>query len=300
MTQLNQDPKPGYIHTRDGDFHFLDWGGDGPQVHFLHANGFCAGTYAPLMEKLRDHLHIFASDIRGHGDTQALAELPIRHWRIFAEDLKEMIETVMDPPIIGLGHSLGAVSTYIAAALYPRLFSAIILMDPVIMPKRMLRALALLKLFGLAKLIPLARGARRRRRVFSGKKEALERFTSGRGIFKTWSPDFVEAYLDCGLLEKDPKTAILKCDPEVEAQIFEAVPVDVWSYAPKITCPVLVIRGEHSNAFYEQSARLFQKVIPESQIETIPQTGHFVPMEAPQTCARLILDFVKQHASQII
>ena len=56
----------------------------------------------------------------------------------------------MSPPIVGIGHSLGAVTTYMAAATYPRLFSAIILIDPPIFPRRMLWLIAVMKWLGLA------------------------------------------------------------------------------------------------------------------------------------------------------
>jgi pimeloyl-ACP methyl ester carboxylesterase len=100
----------------------------------------------------------------------------------------------MSPPIIGLGHSLGAVTTYIAAATYPRLFSCIILLDPPIFVRRMLWLLAGMKWLGLGGSIPLARTARRRKKTFQSKKEALKRFAAGRGIFKSWSREFIEAY----------------------------------------------------------------------------------------------------------
>ncbi len=291
MIDKQQDPQTGYVTTPDGNIHYLDWGGDGPEAHFLHANGFCAGTYTPLISLLKSQLHVIASDVRGHGDTETKVTPPLHHWRVFAEDLKEVIESVMTPPIIGMGHSLGAVSTYIAAALHPHLFSIIILIDPVFLPKRILRLLSVLKFFGMTGKIPLAKGARRRRKMFAGKQQALERFTSGKGIFKRWSPEFIEAYLECGLLEKDEETAVLKCDPELEAQIFETVPRDVWSYAPSIECPVLVIRGEHSDAFTLESAERLSLLIKKCRIETIAHSGHFVPMEQPQACAALISDF---------
>jgi pimeloyl-ACP methyl ester carboxylesterase len=148
-----------------------------------------------------------------------------------------------------------------------------------------------MRLVGLAGNIPLARGARNRRKIFQGKKEALKRFASGRGIFKTWSKEFVESYLECGLLEKDAETAILKCDPELEAQIFESTPLDVWRYAQKISCPVLAIRGEHSDVFTADSAERLN-CIADYELKTIPDSGHFVPMEKPEECARIIKEFV--------
>ena len=130
---------------------------------------------------------------------------------------------------------------------------------------------------------------------FQGKKEALKRFASGRGIFKTWSQEFVEAYLECGLLEKDSETAILKCDPELEAQIFESIPLDVWKYADKVSCPVLAIRGELSDTFRVDAAERLKRKIANCELETIANAGHFVPMGKPKECARAITDFIKRN-----
>ncbi len=286
------EPTENYLETADGRIHYLDWGGSGPQAHLLHANGFCAGTYSPFVRYLHNDLHIIASDVRGHGASDLPGIRRLRHWNVFAEDLKNLIEKTISPPIVGLGHSLGAVTTYIAAATYPRLFSGIILLDPPIFPRRMLWLITVLKWLGLSGSIPLARKARRRRKTFQGKKEALKRFASGRGIFKSWSPEFIEAYLECGLLEKDSETAVLKCDPELEAQIFESIPLDVWKYAKKISCPVLAIRGELSDTFRRDAAERLKREIGDCELVTIADAGHFVPMGKPQECARIITDFI--------
>ncbi len=286
------EPTENYLDTPGGRIHYLDWGGSGLQAHLLHANGFCAGTYSPFVRYLRDDLHIIASDVRGHGGTDLPDIKRIHHWDIFAEDLKILIDRTMSPPIVGLGHSLGAVTTYIAAATYPRFFSCIILLDPPIYPRRMLWLIAILKWLGFAGSFPLAIKARRRRKTFQGKKEALKRFASGRGIFKSWSREFVEAYLECGLLEKDAETAILKCDPELEAQIFESIPLDVWKYADKISCPVLAIRGEQSDTFRLDAAERLKRGIADCELATIADAGHFVPMGKPEECARVIIEFI--------
>jgi len=286
------EPHEGYVTTPAGKLHYLDWKGRGPQMHFLHGNGFCAGTYSPFLKYLMGDFHIFASDVRGHGGSDHPDVERIRNWTVFAEDLKTLIERAMAPPVIGMGHSLGAVSTYIAAARYPHLFSSLVLIDPVILPYRLLWLIAAAKLLGLRGNLPLAKTARRRRRNFQGKKEALKLFAAGRGIFKNWSKEFVQAYLECGLLEEDATTAVLKCDPELEAQIFESVPVGVWRYARKISCPVLAIRGELSDTFFADAAQRLKGRIADFDLKTIPNCGHFIPMEKPQECAQVISDFV--------
>ena len=293
------EPAERFLERPEGRIHYLDWGGDGLQAHFLHGNGFCAGTYTPFIQYLVDDLHILASDVRGHGSSDQPMVERVRHWDIFAEDLKILIEQKMSPPVIGIGHSLGAVTTYIAAAQYPHLFSGIVLIDPVILPRRLLWLIAVLNLLGLRGIIPLAKMARRRRRVFKGKQEALRLFAAGRGIFKNWSKEFVHAYLECGLLEKDEKTAILICDPELEAQIFESIPLNVWRYAKRVKCPMLAIRGELSDIFFADAAERLKGIISDYELQTIPHSGHFPPMEKPQESANLILDFIRRKIKPI-
>jgi pimeloyl-ACP methyl ester carboxylesterase len=122
----------------------------------------------------------------------------------------------------------------------------------------------------------------------------LQFFISGRGIFKSWSPEFIQAYLECGLLEKDAQTAVLRCDPEIEAQIFESVPVDVWSHAGRIRCPVLVLRGEFSDVFPADAADRLKRLVSDCEVVTIAGAGHFPTMEKPDECAKAIKDFMRR------
>jgi pimeloyl-ACP methyl ester carboxylesterase len=217
----------------------------------------------------------------------------IRGWEIFAQDLRLTIEKALQPPVIGMGHSLGAVTTLMAAASAPHLFAALVLIEPALFPRSVLWRIAVLKFLGLGGTLRPARRARRRKRVFKDRQAALERFADGRGIFKSWSPEFVEAYLACGLLQKDAQRAVLTCDPELEAQIFESVPLNVWSYVKKLAVPVLVIRGEASDVFAVKAAEGIRAVRPDARIAVIRRAGHFVPMERPAACARVILPFLR-------
>jgi pimeloyl-ACP methyl ester carboxylesterase len=151
-----------------------------------------------------------------------------------------------------------------------------------------------LKALGLQGNLPLARITRRRKRVFTNKQLAFKQFAAGKGIFKSWSEEFIAAYLECGLLKKDANTAILKCEPELEAQIFESIPLNIWSYAERVRCPVLAVKGEFSNAFVSKSARRLQSMIRDYEFTEIPHSGHFVPMEQPHACSRVIKTFLNR------
>ena len=79
---------------------------------------------------------------------------------------------------------------------------------------------------------------------------------------------------------------------ELEAKIFESVPLDVWKYGKTISCPVLAIRGEHSDAFCADAAERLKNVIADWEFVTLSNAGHFVPMEKPQECAQVITEFI--------
>lgn len=293
-TKDRMEPSEGYIDVPGGRLHYLDWGGSGPHAHFLHGNGFCAGTYTPFIKYLVNDLRIIASDVRGHGGSDFKLIQPIRSWNIFAEDLKIIAEQTTKLPIIGMGHSLGAVTTCIAAVRFPHLFKLIVLIDPSLMIPRKLAMIGLMRTLGLRDYLPRVRMARRRRKIFRSKAEALKRFLSGRGIFKTWSPEFVEAYMECGLLEKDAKSAVLTCDPELEAQIIGSIPSNVWYFVKKLRCPILAIRGDQSDIFPAAAALRLKRLAFDCEIVTITGTGHFPTMEKPKECTNIIREFLQR------
>ncbi|MBU1170190.1 MAG: alpha/beta hydrolase [Proteobacteria bacterium] len=268
--------------------------GDHP-LHFLHANGFCAGVYLPFLAHFQKDCRMIATDIPGHGDSDHHGYARIEHWNIFVDDVKEALVRHMSPPVIGVGHSLGAVVTLLTAAQYPELFSHIVLIDPVIFTRSRLALVYLLKKAGLIHRIPLAQGARRRKREFTSKEEAYRRFSSGRGLFASWPHTFIKAYCQHGLSGMDQGSARLKCDPETEAQIYESILMDIWDYPGKITCPTLVIRGEDSTTFTDSACRRLCSKISGAKSVSIKHAGHFVAMEKAGECHNHILNFIHNY-----
>jgi len=222
------------------------------------------GHLHPFIKLLAGDLRVIASDARGHGGSNFDGIKPLRSWRVFAEDLKAVVERTSRPPIIGMGTRWGRGHLHGRGSL-PRLFNMVVLVDPVFLMPRRLAMIGLMRALGLQRHLPLARIARRRRRTFRSKADALRRLLSGRGIFKAWSPEFVEAYLECGLLEKDSETAVLTCDPELEARIFESIPLNVWGYVKRLRCPVLAIRGRQSDVFLPGAADRLKRMAADAK-----------------------------------
>lgn len=282
-----------FINSSGKKIHAIKAGSGDIPLHFLHANGLCAGTYTPFIDLFSEKFTTVATDIPGHGDSDHHGEKTILHWDIFIDHIKESIIRNCDTPVVGIGHSLGAVVTYITAAKYPELFSKLVLIDPVIFPKRKLFIIALAKKLGiLNKINPLPTGARRRKKIFANRDEAYTRFSAGKGMFKTWDDDFIKSYTSNGLKEEHNGSVSLKCDPETEAQIYESILMDIWSYPQKIQSPTLLIRGGKTDTFDKYAAKRLVKEIKECRLITIEDAGHFVPMEKATLCQKNIQDFV--------
>ena len=66
-----------------------------------------------------------------------------------------------------------------------------------------------------------------------------------------------------------------------------AVPPDL----SKITCPVLIIAGEHDESSGPDAARDSQRAIPGSQLKIFP-TAHCSPVEQPEAYNATVLEFL--------
>ena len=111
---------------------FLDSEGTKPPLHFSHANGFPVSMYLPWMTELALDFRVMGLSLRGQ---DGLGE-GISSWHRVALDLAGFLETREVGPVVGVGHSIGAVTTMLCAARRPDLFSRIVLLDPPLFPRR--------------------------------------------------------------------------------------------------------------------------------------------------------------------
>ncbi len=285
--------KGNFINIPRGFFHYHVRGDSGNPVYFCHGNSLSAGTYLPFLENLADRgLKMYAPDLRGHGYSTREKPHPVSDWDIFIKDLEQLVRAVTHPPVIGMGHSIGGYFIYAAAALYPDLFSKIILLDPIIFPPALVVMAALVRKVGLAGRLPLPRKARAKKSVFGSGQEALSHYT-GKGMFKNWRPDYLAAYVETSLEQDSADTWSLCCDPEFEAQIYEGIPLNTWSHAGQITIPVLVVGGGVSHLFYRSAGIRLQKKIRACSFVELAHLGHFMMMEDPDKVIQTLEPFLE-------
>lgn len=262
--------------------------------HFAHATGFCAGVYTPLAERLLHQLRITGMDDRGHGKTRvAVDPRKIKNWDIFASDLERFFEHLKEP-VIAMGHSRGAVASLVVAVKRPDLVRALVLIDPTILPFSWMVPWFLAKKTGLAKFVPIAFRAARRRHTWPDRETLLKGYRR-KLPFRVWKDGFLEAYVAEGTKETDKGFIKLCCDPLWESRVFAACSHDVWRYIPRLQQPTLVLYGADSDTFLAPAVNRFKAKVPFATFRRFEETSHFVPMERPDETADAILTFLKDH-----
>lgn len=288
--------KSHFIDIPRGYFHYHSMGTGGEDIFFCHGNSMSAGTCLPFLELMAsDGFRIIAPDLRGHGFSTKEKTRGNRSWYDFVEDIKSLIEHTAKPPVIGIGHSMGGFSIYAAAAKYPELFSKIILMDPIILPRRALWGAAMARKAGMAMLHPMTKATLKKKFEFPSKQAALDHYI-GKGMFRTWRSEFVAAFVEWSIEQDTTDTWTLCCEPRFEAFNYVLAPVNSWQHARKITVPTLILRGRQSDFFKESQGLRLHKKIKHSRILTLDNLGHFLIMEDPATVWESIRRFLKDFA----
>ncbi|MEA3288029.1 MAG: alpha/beta hydrolase [Candidatus Marinimicrobia bacterium] len=258
---------------------------------FLHANSYSADLYQPFLEPLQNDYKILAPDLPGHGNSRWTGQ--IQDWADLADHFIKLLE--QDPPaapLIGMGHSIGAVVMMMMAIRKPDWFQRIILLDPVLLPKYILWIMQGLRFTSLTQIIPLAKAADRRKWLFPSRQEALEHF-SRKKVFSRWEPRFLEAYVDTCFHPTSGNQYQLSCAPQLESSIYQSLPLNAWTLPKKLTIPTLYIIGKHSDTVNQRGFRRLGKLGGIHVVKSITG-GHLFPFEKPIASMALIKDFLKQ------
>jgi len=268
-----------------------DWGGTGPDLHFAHANGFPPGVYRKLIGELSKRHHVVSMSARPLWPDSSPVKL--RDWSLFAEDMSAELSNRGLRGIIGVGHSLGAATSLLAASSDPGLFSAVVAVDPLILTGSHSLFWGAMKAVGLGEQLGLVRGARRRREQFSDRGEARTTYASKR-VFAGWDPEVLDDYLEAGMIELPQGGLHLRYPREWEARIFSVAPHNLWAQLRKLSAPTLFVQGEHSDTFLDAARTRVKREVPASSTAVVVDCSHFLPMERPVELAQVIDEFLEK------
>lgn len=281
------EPHSQFITVNEVKLHVADWGGTGPDLILLHANGFLGHVYRLMIARFLDHYHVRTMDWRGQGDSE---KPPLEQcgWQDAAQDVEGVIARLGLQDFYGIGHSGGGALLALYAATHPDKVKGLALLEPVTVPHEP-PFLARLS----ADNHPLVERTLRRRVVWDSREQLFAAY-KGKDAFAAWHEDVLWDYVNYGTYELPDGGVALKCSAEVEARVFATtMSLDIFSQVDKIACPVLVLRGEHTDAPLSVVAERVAQRIPQGSLVTVPDTSHFLAMEKPAEVAKLIAEYFR-------
>jgi pimeloyl-ACP methyl ester carboxylesterase len=203
------------------------------------------------------------------------------------------LEALETNGVIGVGHSLGGVTTLLAAVRRPDLFQAVVLLDPVLLPPCWLALMRWVRRLRLPWHPPMVERALRRRRVWPNREAAYEYFKE-KPLFASWHDAALRAYVESGTRSRADGQVELVYPPEWEAYLFDSVPTDVWRIVSRMNpgLPVLILRGERSTTLRPKTLAHAARLLPHARFALVPEAGHMFPLERPAETAAHIRAFL--------
>lgn len=249
--------------------HFERLGSGSPLV-ILHGLLGSGDNWLGLAKAWAPHFDIIVPDLRNHGRSPHADEAG---FTAMAADVKALIEAEGLSQVTVLGHSLGGKVAMTLATDYPELVSRLIVVD--IAPKpyppthrelmSALLAVDLSRYTTRGEVDAVLAGPIPATPVRQWLLKNLGRDEAGK---LCWKPNLPVLYRS--LLELSAGFADLR----------------------QYTGPVLFVAGGRSDYVNEQDLPLIRRHFPEARLETIPDAGHWVHVDAPAKLGELVKEFV--------
>ncbi|MFB2801841.1 alpha/beta fold hydrolase [Shewanella seohaensis] len=263
---------------------FKTFSDTGEGAHFYHANGFPLGVYAPLLAKLQPAFSLSALELRPTWPDVGLPPKR-RDWQLYADDLISHIERHCSAPIVGIGHSMGATSTILAASKRPDLFKALVLIEPA-MVSRSIAWFAKLMPKSLMNFTAPAKNTLKKRDMWESREHFLE-YCKMSKLYKRFDDEAFAALAQFGVYQNTDGQFTLKFPKQWEAHNYTQPP-NVLSILQQLKLPCVAIRGKPSVFFSEATWQRWQQLAPDTVFLEDKRYGHLLPLEDPSACVSLI------------
>jgi pimeloyl-ACP methyl ester carboxylesterase len=264
------------------------FGGEGKQLHFAHANAYPVKTYYHFLDLFTDDFEVYGMHQRPCWDNSDVNNFV--QWEQLADDMIQVFDEHDMKNVIAMGHSMGGVATLYAANKRPDLFSAIVLIDPVIMDKDMLDMMNQMPFEQQVANNPMAQIAIKRRNTWKNEDEALSYFES-KTFFQAFTTEAKKHFIAHGLKSSNGHLT-LSYPREWEARVYSIVP-NVWEELVKITCPSLIVKAEKSDVIRtEKHWNMIKEVASSTTCIELADAGHLIPQEKPVELKETIMDFL--------
>ena len=266
--------------------------GNGAPAHFYHAAGFPVDVYSPMLSILSS---VFKLSTLGLRATWPGIGLPPtrRDWQLYADDLIAFIEQQHQSPIVGIGHSIGATCTILAAEKQPDLFKALVLIEPAMVSRSIANLVRIIPK-ALMNHFESARSTLIKPDCWNSREEVHSYFNS-LSVYKRFNGDALDAMVQHGVAETQEGLFQLVFPKVWEAHIYTQPP-NVMRSLERLDMPCVAIRGKPSVFFTEPFWKEWQVHCPDTVFKQDLAYGHLLPLESPSTCCELIQDGLSEIA----
>lgn len=250
-------------------------------IVFIHGLFGWSANWKPILKFFESDFHVITYDQRGHGRSNH----PQTGYAFedFAEDLDQILRKLKVPRAHLVGHSLGARVAQCFAAEFPGKTLSLVFEDmgPQSEPDSTLATQQML----LSVPVPFSCG-KERDQFF---KYSFHLKTDIEDIQRQVMVNFLKANL-----RKNSEGLIdwrFSLNGALEALNHGLTPR--WTEYRSLNVPTLVLRGECSKHFSQETYELMLNSLSKAQGQIITHAGHWIHSQKPEIFSRHILDFLK-------
>lgn len=263
-----------FIESQRLRLHYRDWGNVGaPPLLLVHGGFDHCRSWDWAAAQLCEHYHVIAPDLRGHGDSD-WANGNAYSMADYVYDMAELIEQLGVAPVSIIGHSLGGAISLKYAGAFPDQVKQLVAIEGLVPPQKLVEEHEAPPDQRLARWVrQVQRIVKRPHRRYTSQAEAIARMQEAN---RHLSAEYAHHLAIHGSRENEDGTYSWKFDPLLRAhQPFDMSGRDSQQLWSKITCPVLLMRGEDSwasNPAEDGRAACFQQV----EVVNFPDAGHWL------------------------
>jgi pimeloyl-ACP methyl ester carboxylesterase len=270
--QKERQPVDRFVDVNGLRIHYVDWGGNEKPFVMVHGLDRVARTFDHLARRLSPAYRVIAIDMRGHGDSG---------WdpqgRYLVEDhvgdLEGVVQQLELRDLTLWGNSTGGRVVQVFAGKHPDLVSHVISED--VGPERP-RQIA-------------DNYAKRVQQEQAGWVSEEELLAQLRKANPRMSLTVLEPYVRYGTKTRADGRIEWKRDPQL---VKGFVATELWRFVRDIKSPILYIIGGRSNIVPPETQEELKRTLPNAQLITVPDTGHYPSDEKPDEVMRIVSQFL--------
>jgi pimeloyl-ACP methyl ester carboxylesterase len=268
--------------------------GKGPRLVLSHGNGLAIDGYETFWRRLAASYEVVIFDFRHHGLSSPFRE-SLTNWPQFIRDFDVIVAGIQRElgasEMVGVFHSMSALTTLIHAAEHETPWRGIVAFEPPVPPRP--EHVEYEPFFTLHR--DLAEGAARRRQSFESVGRLVDSFAS-RPSFRRIEGAALQQMV-ASTLRYNRETGLydLACAREFEAETFRLQHLgDAWGRVCAVSLPVCVVAGHPSPDENHCLSQVARRIAADASFgfETVPDSTHFLQIERPAECVAAVERFI--------